>query len=112
MSVLDKAITHYQSLDRYEIVVDEWETTIYASKMTVGETSQIQKRATKDGKLNEMLMVIYAIIVKCEDKDGEKIFDMTQDTINKLMNQVDRDILLNIAAQLMDVPNASNLKKK
>ena len=112
MSVLDNAIKHYQSLDRYEIVIEEWDTTLYASKMTVGETSQIQKRATKNGKLDEMLMVIYSIIIKCEDAAGEKIFDMTQDTINKMMNEVDRDILLSIASQIMEVPNHADLKKK
>jgi hypothetical protein len=112
MSVLDKAIKHYQSLDRIEVYVEEWDTTLYASKMTVGETASIQKRATKNGVMDETLMVIYAIIIKAEDEAGEKVFDMTQDTINKLKNQVDRDIVLKIATSLMQNPDLDELKKK
>jgi hypothetical protein len=112
MSVLDKAIKHYQSLDRIEFHVEEWDTTIYSSKMTVGETAAIQKRATKNGVTDEILMVIYAIIIKAEDAAGEKLFDMTQDTINKLKNEVDRDVVLKVASQLMEAPDLDSLKKK
>ena len=80
--------------------------------MTVGETAAIQKRATKNGVTDEILMVIYAIIIKAEDAAGEKIFDMTQDTINKLKNEVDRDVVLKIAGQLMSAPDMEELKKK
>lgn len=112
MSVLDKAVAHYQSLDRIELHVEEWDTTIYSSKMTVGETAQIQKRATRNGVTDEILMVIYAIIIKAEDVNGEKIFDMTQSTINKLQNEVDRDVILKIAGALMQNPDLDDLKKK
>lgn len=112
MSVLDKAIKHYQSLDRIQFHVDEWDVTIYSSKMTVGETAAIQKRATKNGVTDEILMVIYAIIIKAEDAAGEKIFDMTQDTINKLKDEVDRDVVLRIAGKLMESPDIDSVKKK
>ena len=112
MSVLDKAIKHYQSLDRIQFHVDEWDVTIYSSKMTVGETAAIQKRATKNGVTDEILMVIYAIIIKAEDAAGEKIFDITQDTINKLKDEVDRDVVLRIAGKLMESPDIDSVKKK
>lgn len=112
MSVLDKAIKHYQSLDRIQFYVEEWDVTIYSSKMTVGETAAIQKRATKNGVTDEILMVIYAIIIKAEDAAGEKIFDMTQDTINKLKDEVDRDVVLRIAGKLMESPDMDSIKKK
>ena len=112
MSVLDKAIKHYQSLDRIQFHVEEWYVTIYSSKMTVGETAAIQKRATRNGVTDEILMVIYAIIIKAEDAAGEKIFDMTQDTINKLKNEVDRDVVLRIAGKLMESPDMDSIKKK
>tara|TARA_R100000353_G_scaffold24240_1_gene20879 strand:- start:8428 stop:8766 length:339 start_codon:yes stop_codon:yes gene_type:complete len=112
MSVLDKAIKHYQSLDRIQFHVEEWDVTIYSSKMTVGETAAIQKRATKNGVTDEILMVIYAIIIKAEDAAGEKIFDMTQDTINKLKDEVDRDVVLRIAGKLMESPDMDSIKKK
>tara|TARA_R100000278_G_C5452150_1_gene157830 strand:+ start:447 stop:785 length:339 start_codon:yes stop_codon:yes gene_type:complete len=112
MSVLDKAIKHYQSLDRIQFHVEEWDVTIYSSKMTVGETAAIQKRATKNGVTDEILMVIYAIIIKAEDAAGEKIFDMTQDTINKLKDEVDRDVVLRIAGKLMESPDMDSVKKK
>ena len=112
MSVLDKAIKLYQSLDRIQFHVEEWDVTIYSSKMTVGETAAIQKRATRNGVTDEILMVIYAIIIKAEDAAGEKIFDMTQDTINKLKNEVDRDVVLRIAGKLMESPDMDSIKKK
>ena len=80
--------------------------------MTVGETAAIQKRATRNGVTDEILMVIYAIIIKAEDAAGEKIFDMTKDTINKLKNEVDRDGVLRIAGKLMESPDMDSIKKK
>ena len=112
MSVLENAIKHYQSLDKIEIEVKEWGTKIYATKMTVGETASVQKRATKNGLVDETLMAIYLIIIKSEDETGEKMFDMTQDTINKLLNQTDRDIVLRLAVALVDSPEMPELKKK
>ena len=37
---------------------------------------------------------------------------MTQDTINKLKNEVDRDVVLKIAGQLMAATDMEELKKK
>lgn len=94
MSILDKAVEHFDSKETIEIDVPEWETVIYATPFTLAEQRKLYKFAKDD----DMEFLVRAIILKAMDKDGEKIFDLSDK--QKMMNRVDPKVLSRIATEM------------
>lgn len=109
-NVLEKATSHYRSqlageLQSFE--VPEWDTTIYFRGITNLKQEQDVVELTKKGKSVEALVV--SIINKSLDEDGMPIFKPVDKLT--LMNQVDPNILLNIANKLnTSVPTVQELE--
>jgi len=102
MSVLDKAIEHFDNKETIEIDVPEWETVIYATPFTLAE----QKRLFKFAKDDDLEFLVRTIIMKAMDKSGEKIFDLSDK--QKMMNKVDPKVLTRIATEMSSSESAED----
>lgn len=94
MSVLEKAVEHFDSQETLEIDVPEWDTVIYATPFTLAE----QKKLFTFAKADDLEFLVRAIIMKAMDKEGEKIFDLSDKPT--LLNRVDPKILSRIATEM------------
>lgn len=94
MDILDKAIEHFDNQGTIEIEVPEWDAVIYSTPFTLAEQRKLQKFAKED----DIEFLARAIIMKATDRDGEKIFDLSDK--QKLMNRVDPKVLSRIATEM------------
>ena len=97
-SILDQAEEQFSSIKRKTIEVPEWDTTIYAKPLTLNEKRKLYRNL---GARNDdiSLMMVEAIILKAEDKDGKKLF--TIDDRDRLLNKVDSDVVSDIASSIL-----------
>jgi len=54
-------------------------------------------------------MMAYVLIYKALDENGDKLFDLSDK--NSLLNKVDREVLVNIAQQIMGQEPIEEVKK-
>ena len=79
--LLDKIKTHFNSQDRMHFYVPEWDQDIYMTPLSIREQEKISSR----GKDSPMQLAVYGLILKAEDKDGEKLFGL-DDKVTLLNN--------------------------
>lgn len=94
MSILDKAVEHFENQSVIEIEVPEWDAVIYSTPFTLAEQRKLYKFAQND----DIEFLARAVIMKATDKEGEKIFDLSDK--QKMMNKVDPKILSRIATEM------------
>lgn len=100
MSILDRAVAHFDKQEIIEVEVPEWPdesgnpTVLYAKPMTLHD----QKILSKFAKDSDLEFFVRTIIMKAMDRDGNKVFDIA-DKIT-LMNRVDPTVILRIAGQI------------
>lgn len=100
MSILDRAIAHFDKQGVIEIIVPEWEdesgqpTIIYSKPLTLSENRTLLKFADNDNAE----FVARLVIMKALDADGNKMFDIS-DKLH-LMNRVDPAVLSRIANKM------------
>ena len=100
MKAIERAKEHFAEQDVKVIEVPEWgedgnPLKIYSKPLTLAETSKLYRMSKED----DLTMMAYVLIYKALDESGEKLFDLA-DKIT-LLNNVDREILVNIASQIM-----------
>jgi len=78
---------------------------IYSKPLTLAETSKLYRMSKED----DLTMMAYVLIYKALDESGEKLFDLA-DKIT-LLNNVDREILVNIASQIMGNESPEETRK-
>ena len=99
--VLERAKAHYEGQGRKSIEVEEWAdddgkpTIIYSKPMTLREKSKIYKGARKD----DLAILVDAIILKAENKEGEKLFGLEHK--QALLRSVDADVVARIGADII-----------
>ena len=110
MSAIDNAKKHFAEQDVKVIEVPEWgdednPLKIYSKPLTLAETSKLYKMSKED----DLTMMAYVLIYKALDENGDKLFDLSDK--NSLLNKVDREVLVNIAQQIMGQEPIEEVKK-
>tara|TARA_B100000161_G_scaffold212702_1_gene157581 strand:- start:8500 stop:8835 length:336 start_codon:yes stop_codon:yes gene_type:complete len=111
MSVIDKAKQHFSDQDITKIEVPEWGDEneplyIYSKPLSLGETSKLYRLSKED----DLTMMAYVLIYKALDADGNKLFDIGNKS--DLLNNVDREVLMRVAQQIMGQEPIEDVKKK
>ena len=111
MSAIERAKKHFEDQDVRVIEVAEWgeddkPLKIYSKPLTLAETSKLYKMSKED----DLTMMAYVLIYKALDDNGEKLFDLGDK--NALLNSVDREILVNVAQNIMGQEPIEDVKKK
>ena len=110
MSAIDNAKKHFAEQDVKVIEVPEWgdenqSLKIYSKPLTLAETSKLYKMSKED----DLTMMAYVLIYKALDENGDKLFDLSDK--RALLNDVDQQILVDVATQIMGQKPIEETKK-
>lgn len=110
MKAIENAVKHFAEQDVKVIEVPEWgdeenPLKIYSKPLTLAETSKLYKMSKED----DLTMMAYVLIYKALDENGDKLFDLSDK--NSLLNKVDREVLVNVAQQIMGQEPIEEVKK-
>jgi hypothetical protein len=100
MSILDRAVAHFDKQEINRIEVPEWQdesgnpTVLYSKPMTL----QDQRTLAKFAKDSDIEFFVRVIIMKAMDADGKKVFDIGDKLV--LMNRTDPNVILRVASQM------------
>lgn len=106
MSILDRAKAHFDLQGVTRIEVPEWldesgnPTVMYSQPFTLADRKKLIKFAQED----DLEFIVRLVIMKCENADGEKCFDLSEKPV--LMTKVDPNVISRIAAQIVATPTA------
>jgi hypothetical protein len=106
MSTLDKAIAHFDGLGTKKIEVPEWDTTIYATPLTLGEKSTLVKFAGGD----DADFMVRMLILKAKDKKGKHLFDLNDKP--SLLGHVHPSVLERVINEIADTTSVEDKEKK
>jgi hypothetical protein len=110
MKAIERAKAHFAEQDVKVIVVfeggeDDKPLKIYSKPLTLAETSKLYKMSKED----DLTMMAYVLIYKALDENGDKLF--TLDDKSSLLNNVDQEILVSVATQIMGQEPIEDVKK-
>ena len=110
MKAIERAKAHFAEQDVKVIEVAEWgeddkPLKICSKPLTLAETSKLYKMSKED----DLTMMAYVLIYKALNSDGEKLFGL--DDKNALLHNVDQEILVNVATQIMGQEPIEETKK-
>ncbi len=110
MKAIERAKAHFAEQDVKVIEVAEWgeddkPLKIYSKPLTLAETSKLYKMSKED----DLTMMAYVLIYKALDDNGDKLFDLGDKSA--LLNNVDREILVDVATQIMGQDSIEDTKK-
>lgn len=108
MSVLDTAKVHFNAQEMRRIEVPEWgeedaPLVIFAKPFTLAEKQKLYKHA----KNNELEVLVYTLILKALDSEGNKLFGL--DDKHVLMHQVDPEVLTRVATEIHQTVSVQDL---
>ena len=69
----------------------------------------MKSKLYKMSKEDDLTMMAYVLIYKALDENGDKLFDLGDK--NAFLNNVDREILVNVATQIMGQDSIEDTKK-
>jgi len=101
MSLIDKAVSHFDSKARRELNVPEWDVVLYTKNLTLDDKAKWLARA--DGDTTDYM--VYACIFGLVDAKGEPVFTLTDK--HKLRTSVDPDIISKLATFVLHVESDS-----
>ena len=113
MSVIDIAKSHFDNIGVQSMEVSEWKdgddkpVTLYWNPITLLEKDRLLK---KSQSLNDVAILADVLIMKALDKDGKKVFKLSDK--ETLMHKADPDVLTRIASKMVQAPSVDELKKK
>jgi len=105
MNVLERAKAHFDAQGVIRIEVPEWPdekgnpTVMYSQPFTLADRKKLAKFAQED----DLEFIVRMVIMKCEDENGEKVFDLSDKPT--LMNKVDPNVIARISGQLTATPS-------
>jgi hypothetical protein len=105
MKAIDRAKSHFNSLEIKKIKVPEWDMDIYARPLNLFETKKLMKYANDDS----IEMLAYVVMLKALDEKGDNLF--TLEDKKALLNDVDKDVLARVANEIMNQQNQDEVKK-
>ena len=80
--LLDRIKSHFNNQERKHFYIEEWDQDIYMTPLSLREQDKINAQS----KNSPFQMAVYALILKAEDEQGEKLF--TLDNKVTLLNNV------------------------
>jgi len=110
MKAIERAKEHFAQQDVKVIEVPEWgnedeSLKIYSKPLTLSETSKLYKMSKDD----DLTMMAYVLIYKALDENGDKLFDLSDK--RALLNDVDQQVLVDVATQIMGQKPIEETKK-
>jgi hypothetical protein len=98
--VIDNVVAHFDSQEIVKIEVPEWgdddgPLEIYAKPLTLQESKRLYKMSSN----SDMEVMVYAIINKSLDADGNKLFTVADK--DKLMNHADVGVVVKVASDIL-----------
>lgn len=103
---LERLVADFDAQGRQSIAVPEMDCEIYWSPMTVSERSRIVARVN-DSNASEA--TVYAVILKAETADGEKMFSLEDK--QTLMRRVRASVIERIASAILAEPSVEAIEK-
>ena len=97
---IDNVVAHFDSQEIKKIEVKEWGTEdqpleIFTKPLTLQESKRLIKMANG----GDLEVMVYAIITKSLDADGNKLFTLADK--DKFLNSADVEVLSNVATQIL-----------
>ena len=97
---IDNVVAHFDSQEIKKIEVKEWGTEdqpleIFTKPLTLQESKRLIKMANG----GDLEVMVYAIITKGLDADGNKLFTLADK--DKFLNSADVEVLSNVATQIL-----------
>jgi len=111
MKAIERAKGHFAEQEIKQIEVPEWADehgkplVIYAKPLTLAETSKLYKMSKQDS----LEMMAFVLIYKALNEDMEKMFNLGDK--QDLLNNVDREVLVSVAQQIMGEETLEETKK-
>lgn len=106
MNIVDKATAHFDSLGTKEIKVPEWDTTIYATPLTLGEKNTLVKFSGGD----DADFMVRMLILKAKDKKGKPLFEL--DNKPTLLGHVHPGVLERVINEIVGITSVKDKEKK
>jgi hypothetical protein len=113
MSAIDSVKAHFSRQMVRKIEVPEWAgedgqpMIIYAHPLTLSEKQRLRTMAQTGG---EMEILVNTLIMKAEDSEGKKRFDISHK--HDLMNRADPDLVARVVMQITRPRSEDELEKK
>lgn len=105
-AILKAAVDHFSELGRKVIEVPEWdEAVIYSTPLTLKE----RDRLLLGGGEIKMSVMADVLIMKAEDKDGEKLFTLEHKM--HLLTKVDAAVVSRVAMKILSGPSVEDAEK-
>ena len=97
---IDNVVAHFDSQEIKKIEVKEWGTEeqpleIFTNPLTLQESKRLYKMANG----GDLEVMVYAIITKSLDAEGNKLFTLADK--DSLMNKADVEVLSNVASEIL-----------
>ena len=97
---IDNVVAHFDSQEIKKIEVKEWGTDeepleIFTKPLTLQESKKLYKMANG----GDLEVMVYAIITKSLDADGNKLFTLADK--DKFLNSADVEVLFNVATEIL-----------
>tara|TARA_R100000231_G_scaffold43611_2_gene37796 strand:- start:1975 stop:2295 length:321 start_codon:yes stop_codon:yes gene_type:complete len=105
MKAIEKAKSHFDLQEIKSFYVEEWDLKIFWKPLTLGETAKLFKVSREDS----LTMMAMVLIYKALDEEGNKIFSI--DDKPDLLNNVDRNVLVNVAQLITGEETLEDTKK-
>ena len=97
---IDNVVAHFDAQEIKKIEVKEWGTDeepleIFTKPLTLQESKRLIKMANG----GDLEVMVYAIITKSLDADGNKLFTLADK--DKFLNSADVEVLSNVATEIL-----------
>ena len=103
--LISRIKANFSNRERVHFYVQEWEQDVYMSPLSLDEQDKINGRA-KDSPYR---LAVYALIMKAEDEQGEKLFGL--DDKVALMNNVSFGTVEKIIAEMFSSGTVEDAEK-
>lgn len=97
MSILDRAVAHYEDLPVHSLEIPEWDATVYWRELTTGDRAKLLrqiKASGNDGEINARLLIL-----KATDEQGKPLF--TLGDLKRLRDNVSAIVVDRIAQAIL-----------
>ena len=108
---IDNVVAHFDSQEIKKIEVKEWGTDeepleIFTKPLTLQESKKLMKMANG----GDLEVMVYAIIDKSLDAEGNKLFTLADK--DKFMKNADVEVLSNVATQILGSVTSEKAQEK
>ena len=108
---IDNVVAHFDAQEIKKIEVKEWGTDeepleIFTKPLTLQESKKLYKMANG----GDLEVMVYAIITKSLDADGNKLFTLADK--ETLMTKADVEVLSNVATQILGSVTSEQAQEK